>query len=363
MKILISGYYGFGNLGDEAILSVLTARLQERFPGVELVVLSQNPELTARRNGVRAIGRWNFLAIESELKSADLFISGGGGLLQDRTSWRSPLYYLALIKLAKRHCPVVMLGQGIGPIERGWVRLLTWKAIEAVDFAFLRDQKSCDELITAGVAESQAISGSDLVMLEWPEWTEVRESDVEATNIGVSLTSSFPVSRVEHLAHQLDQIYELHRLRTIFLIFNEDQDRAISQQVAGQMQSNPLIFSPSVSESQECYSQLRYVIGMRYHSLIYATLAARPFISLVNDPKQTKLISQLQACDWGEPEICQIELDELESKNLANLVENLEAANGDLRNLISKAGLKLFTDTNEGMERSCREIATLLKLD
>ena len=47
----ISGSYGGMNLGDEAILTVITKLLRDSFP-VEIKVFSRNPDDTVRRHKV-----------------------------------------------------------------------------------------------------------------------------------------------------------------------------------------------------------------------------------------------------------------------------------------------------------------------
>src|SRR5680860_1430771 len=55
MRYLISGYYGEGNAGDEAILAGILRALQSRDPEAEFTVLSFSPEDTERRHRVEAI--------------------------------------------------------------------------------------------------------------------------------------------------------------------------------------------------------------------------------------------------------------------------------------------------------------------
>ncbi|HAG06972.1 MAG TPA: hypothetical protein DCL13_02195, partial [Peptococcaceae bacterium] len=78
-KIIISGYYGFKNSGDEAMLYAIIDALRARIPGVELVVLSHRPRETAAEFGVRAVPRWSPFHLWRELGTADLLVSGGGG--------------------------------------------------------------------------------------------------------------------------------------------------------------------------------------------------------------------------------------------------------------------------------------------
>jgi len=96
VKIVISGYYGFGNAGDEAILEAMVRDLRALAPGARLVVLSADPAATAARCGVEAVPRMHLPSVLGALRGADLFISGGGSLLQDATSWRSVPYYAGI---------------------------------------------------------------------------------------------------------------------------------------------------------------------------------------------------------------------------------------------------------------------------
>ena len=90
-KIVISGYYGFANAGDEAMLAAIVKALRSTENSVKLTVISGNPQITAAKYGVASIHRFNPLEIFLSLRSCDLLLSGGGSLLQDVTSKRSLL--------------------------------------------------------------------------------------------------------------------------------------------------------------------------------------------------------------------------------------------------------------------------------
>ena len=101
VNILISGYYGFDNIGDESILRTLVSSLREHIPDCSLTVLSHNPASTREKYGVEAVERMSPMAILRAVKKCDMLISGGGSLLQDVTSSKSLHYYLSIIRCAQ----------------------------------------------------------------------------------------------------------------------------------------------------------------------------------------------------------------------------------------------------------------------
>ena len=111
--VVISGYYGFSNAGDEAVLSAIISELQNARPNeIDITVLSASPEDTASTYGVAAAPRMSRKDVDKAIDDCDMLISGGGSLLQDVTSIRSLLYYLWIInKALKKHKKVMILGQ------------------------------------------------------------------------------------------------------------------------------------------------------------------------------------------------------------------------------------------------------------
>ena len=99
--VLISGYYGFGNLGDEAILESIIRELEKSVSKDKIVVLSNDPEKHRKTYGVAAVTRWKLASLLKLLPKAKLFISGGGGLFQDTNSPGSTIYYGGQIALAR----------------------------------------------------------------------------------------------------------------------------------------------------------------------------------------------------------------------------------------------------------------------
>ncbi|MBQ1703468.1 MAG: glycosyltransferase, partial [Oscillospiraceae bacterium] len=118
-SIVMSGYFGFDNAGDEAILSSVYSMAKKTLPGARITVLSHSPEKTRATYGCEAVNRFSPIKIHSVLKKSDVLIFGGGSLLQDRTSSRSLFYYSYILNRAyKLGTRVVMLANGIGPVTR-----------------------------------------------------------------------------------------------------------------------------------------------------------------------------------------------------------------------------------------------------
>jgi polysaccharide pyruvyl transferase WcaK-like protein len=82
-RVLIAGYYGFGNTGDEAILAAMLEDLRALMPELEVCVVSGDPLETRASHGVSAVTFTDLAGIRDAAERADLLILGGGGLFQD----------------------------------------------------------------------------------------------------------------------------------------------------------------------------------------------------------------------------------------------------------------------------------------
>ena len=146
-NIVISGYYGSKNAGDEAMLSAMLEIFSELDPKLNITVISSDPDYTKIRHGVNAVNWLNVIDILKVLYKADLLISGGGSLLQNVTSGRSLYYYMGILFLAKLvHTPIMLYAQGIGPIYGRFARrLMRWFGNHS-SLITVRDEDSLKEL-------------------------------------------------------------------------------------------------------------------------------------------------------------------------------------------------------------------------
>ena len=116
--ILISGYYGFKNAGDELILKAMITDLRSYKPDVKITVLSAAPDETSNSYNVCAVNRWNIFSVVREIAKCKMLLSGSGGLFQDTTGILSLWYYLLIISTAKVFRKIVFVyAAGIGEIR------------------------------------------------------------------------------------------------------------------------------------------------------------------------------------------------------------------------------------------------------
>lgn len=307
--IIISGYHGFANSGDEALLFAILSTLRKRKPDISVTVLSKIPEETARVYGVKSINRYNFFEIRREMKKAKMLLFGGGSLLQDVTSSKSIKYYLAIIWLAQKCGLKTMLyANGIGPIVKKGDRRLSARVLNKVDVITLRDDKSDEELKSLGVTKPLIkITADPAFTLD----TDLSLSGKYYKNMagvpdGVRLCvvsvrswkkSVFDFEEI--MAKLCDFLAEAHGIYPLFVPMQYPQDTEISERIMSRMKNTGYIINRelSVPEMFSVLSEAELIIGMRLHSLIYATTLEIPAMALVYDPKVSAFMESIGQTD------------------------------------------------------------------
>lgn len=309
MKVLISGYYGSGNVGDEAVLLSIVQGLRQRDPGTGITVLSGAPSLTEELDGVKAIRRNAWHKIWRELRRADVFVSGGGTLLQDATSSRSFWYYLGLIIMAKLFCKKVMIfAQGFGPLRRKHNRKAARAVLNRVDLITVRDEDSLRALKKLGVRRPEIVLTADpAALLDVPAPSEGRkiisleQVPLNKPLLGIAVRGATTRRRVEDetfrsLAEVLDKLAQRYSIRPVFLLFHCPDDMKEAAKVIRHMkeESGVIFRICRPDEMLAVFSQLDFVIGMRLHSLIFAVINSVPAFGLSYDPKVASFAGSLQ---------------------------------------------------------------------
>ena len=288
--VLISGYYGFGNSGDDALLLSIITELKKSLKSDEITVLSSSPAETERVYGVRAVHRINPISVIGALLRCRLFISGGGTLIQDSTSTKSLLYYLWLIKLAFVMRKKVMLyANGIGPVSKESNRIKCKKILNRVHGITVRDKKSFEELANMHITEPEIrITADPVFLLECGgDVSDItNKTDNEFFCISVRKAKNMPPDFAKDVARAADRICEKYSKTALFLPLQKS-DTLLCSEISNLMQKKSVVSKRQLTpgEIMLLAEKSCMCVGMRLHMLIYAAAVAAPSVAIVYDPK------------------------------------------------------------------------------
>lgn len=300
-RLLVAGYFGCGNLGDDAILKGLLCALGELAPKVEAEVLSGSPRRDRRRLGLRTYGRKNPFAILVALLRADVLLLGGGSLLQSRTSRRSLGYYLGLLCFARLlGRPTVLLAAGLGPFcaERD-VRAVR-RALRRVTYLSLRDEGSRRFLLTGGVSPARVHRSADLaLLLPKPESSSSASSPEKGRTLALLLRAAEEGGDPLRLSAEVAAFCRERGLRLLLLPLDVRRDlslcRAAAKETGGELF---VAFYPE--ELAARLSCVTACVTLRLHGLILASLAGLPALALSPDGEDGKLAAFAEAVGQEE---------------------------------------------------------------
>lgn len=295
MRVLLSGYYGKGNGGDEALLATLLQMLPE---DVTPVVLSGNPQETIARYSVESHERMALLPVIKVMRSCDAFIWGGGSLIQDATSAISPFYYGGLMALAqKMNLKTIAWGQGIGPLKRSVTR------------AMARDTFGhCTKVSVRDRASAALLSDWQIPFIQAPDPVWALSSrpvpglwDLPAPRVAVTLRShpQLTQTRLANLTRALVDFQKATQTFILLLPFQKSEDLAIAEAIQPQLAGVSKIMcleDPQLLKG--VYRGVEMVIGMRLHSLIMAASEGCRCFALSYDPKVNRLMEDLEMPGW-----------------------------------------------------------------
>jgi polysaccharide pyruvyl transferase CsaB len=280
------------------LLDVTVRELRRRHPGVEIEVLSGDPQATARRYGVEAVPRMDVRAVRQAIERASMLLSGGGGLLQNATSTRSLLYYAGIIKsaLAARK-PAMIFAQSIGPLDLIG-RVVVREMCRGLTAATVRDTRS-QALLSRLVPKVPVERTADPVWMLEPDGEKF---DLNAEGLGpesdpIAVVSVRKIPGYERgtavLAAAVDRLAQ-RGARVAFLPLGGAPDAEASATVIRACKSAPTLLPAfEIPKAVHVIGRARVVIGMRLHALIIAARLGVPFLPIPYDPKVSALCEEL----------------------------------------------------------------------
>lgn len=313
-RILFTGYFGGGNLGDEAILAVELGRFREALHGrLEPVVVTLDPALTTRLHGeVETVPFFDVKALSAAIAGSDLVVWGGGGLLQDH--WHVPAEELFLdprggvpaylrvpLLAAARGRPCIVYGQGVGPLSEPESRRLVGLVLSRVDVITVRDAASADLLRECGVAGPPILTTADPVVSIRPSSAEKGRELLVAAGLEPSrgpVLAVIPrvppdgdVSWVDPFCAALKEVGLRTGASVLLVPFDQEKggDAHACRELAARLSPSLPVATLdgwyAAEDVAACLGLCALTVATRLHGLYLSVLTGTPVVALDYDPK------------------------------------------------------------------------------
>ena len=328
-RVLITGSYGQGNTGDEAILRGILGSLRAARPDLEFQVVSGQPAATAARHGVEAVAWSDWPAIVEALAQADLLVLGGGGIFFDYWGFdprrlvenEAPdlAHYASFPLLAwLLGKPLMLWACGVGPLRTEEARAAVRATFGLATRASVRDRESHQLLLELGVPPGKVAVTAD------PAFGLAAPAAAEAAELlgarGVSLQRPLVAVAPRPWSEGVDEeawqttltaaLSALHRTtdtQILLLPFHVGYDDPVAFRLqellgkAGVRQGDVHVIAGdrTPEETLGVIGACDLVVAMRLHSLVFSMLAGTAAVALAYDPKVRQLARQT-----GHEELC-----------------------------------------------------------
>ena len=284
MNFLINGYFGFQNAGDEAVLAAMIAHLRVFDSSATFVATSGDPAATRQMHGIEAIGRQNPRELLGAMQRCDVFLSGGGSLVQDVTSVRSAIYYTTLLRMAQMlGRPTMVYAQGVGPLRSATARKAARAAFGGARVLTVRDPESAGLLREIGVSRAVEITAD-------PVWdlasSEARDQRPEARE-WIAALRSWPGADALALPRLVEALRREALAAGAELRFLAMQTGVDDVLLRALVSPDEILDTAGWHPRRmvERLSKAERVLAMRLHALIFAASVGVPVVAFDYDPK------------------------------------------------------------------------------
>lgn len=330
-KILISGLYGVNNLGDDYICLSIVTNLYKKYGGdIEITVISNGDNLDWMRkqfpnckivnnNGNKYK---NVVLTIREIRKAEYFIIGGGGLWPNESKKQLMLQKLYFKSAKLFHCKILFFGIEVNELKSEWakdywrffvknsygiitrnsqsVRMLLEitknhydKLFESADVTFAFNTREEENEEKGVTAQALPEPGFLLIALARP-WTDAEMDEPHFKN------------RYDKFVGQIISIVRNQMCgggysSAVFLPFYSGSDiKLINDIVVGLngFTTNVIDTDFPIGYKRMLFRQAKYVIAMRFHSVLFSLYYATPFIAISYSGKTSSIMKENGISDY-----------------------------------------------------------------
>lgn len=320
-KFVLSGYFGFKNFGDEAILSVLVSKLKQE--NHKITVISSDPEFTkSQYKNIKSVYTFNMSEIIAQIAKSDILISGGGSLLQDVTSLKSLIYYLSVIFIALfLRKKVIIFAQGIGPIKNHFGQFVTKTLLSHCTYVSVRDEKSLELMNKWGI---------NAELLCDPIFSTQIAPVQKNRTVGIQLRNFRTMSDdfIDRLAQKVCQEFADYELE--IYSFQDSIDLEVCekfQKAVNLLNSDiktSLYSGLSNNDITKNLSHCEYLVAMRFHAIIIGLLTNTKTLSINYDIKVEKISQEFNLPMIDLKKDFKSQFKDLKSQDLKEISEKVQ---------------------------------------
>ena len=353
---VLSGYYGYKNLGDDALLFSVLCNILQKKPDLKICLLAKSPKKFQRRleswfSNITAKPRFNFFSVRRAIKNSDALVFGGGTLLQDATSGRSFKYYAYLLKTAQKlGKKTILYANGIGPLYDEKNKEQTKELMSNITLATIRDKDSFNILSNMQIDKDRLCLTADeaLTIAEnsrlnsyKKDFREYIKGDYVAICVRKHKRSSTDFA--EKFSAAIDAICRKHDLIPVYLVMQPKEDKDFSEYLAAASgRAYVANVEGDIAKTLAIVRSARAVVSMRYHALVFAAVFGIPMIGITYDPKVRSFLGSIFD---GDDHACS--LKNFSKELLTEKFEMLEANREEITKKIKAEAQKLCESAKE----------------
>ena len=353
--VAIGGYFGCGNLGDDAILQAFIEYTHAKHPDMRILALTKKPAKDARRFGIRCFNRKNPFSLVSAFLSADAFLCGGGSLLQNLTGKLSLYYYLFMLRLAELCGALpVLFAAGIGPLRGRKALFATKKTLLRSAYISLRDEESLRLLRSQNIDSAKLHLGADAAFLLPPPpifrtYALLKRIDVMQNRRYVCVSLKSGKESADNRTTIIAALRMFCREADVIPVFVplDRGDVSINADAARRLNGR-LFIADEPSDVTAVLRNAELLLSMRLHGLILATTVSLPSVGIPTaDDQKIPSFCRLAAQDY-------LDANALSVAAVVEICQKIYTNKEALRPLIADAYCDLQKNAQKDLENIVR---------
>lgn len=316
-RILIYGWYGENNYGDELLLKAILNILSPYHSTIQINVMGSNPkQILKNHSGIFRASKTFYIEPRKILSTIikdpintvinlfenDALIVAGGGAISDWNLTSTKEMFFLINHFFSRDKPVYLLGVGAGPISNKESYSYFYSTLSKAKEITTRDEYSYSELKKIGL--ENVIIGKDL---SYYSDIESNSCDIpkKIKNIGIVLapvcmkTKDVYGTLVSECRKLISELVKNYNVSLIPFQYNYDCE--MMKHVSNDIADLKILYDTNNIWSIEEYIHSQdLVIGMRYHSLVLSALLNKYIIPIVYHPKNWSFCEDYDLIKYSE---------------------------------------------------------------